>query len=74
MSNKRSYQKQLRVQMNYVPAPDVRERLSRVLSILLKAATRHTATLGGSMNAKKQQPPCQAPTQDASVDGGDSNV
>ncbi len=53
MSNKRSYQKQLRVQMNYVPAPDVRERLSRVLSILLKAATRHTATLGGSMNAKK---------------------
>jgi len=42
MGNKRSCQKQLRVQMKYVPAPDAKQRLSRVVNILLKATAKST--------------------------------
>lgn len=69
MGNKRSCQKQLRVQMKYVPAPDAQERLSRVVNILLKAATRHAATLGGRVNAKKEEPSGQAAAEDAPTGG-----
>lgn len=68
MGNKRRYQK-LRVQMKYVPAPDVRERLSRALGILLKAATRNTSQSKERLNAKKEGPPHQATEEDALTAG-----
>ena len=52
MGNKRRYQK-LRVQMKYVPAPDVRERLSRALGILLKATARGSTKSEDSIKGKK---------------------
>ena len=73
MGSKRSCQKQLRVQMKYVHAPDAQERLSRALDILLKAAARYTTTLGGSVNAEKQQPPYQPPEGDAPTGATEEN-
>lgn len=73
MGNKRSYKKQLRVQMKYVPAPDVQERLSRAVNILLKAATRRATTLGGSVNAKKEEPPRQVTSEDTLTGGSEED-
>lgn len=72
MGNKRSYQKQLRVQMKYVPAPDVQEkdRLSRVVNILLKAARRNISESEDSRNSTQREPPCKAPREDASTGRG----
>lgn len=39
--------------MKYVPAPDVRERLSRALGILLRAAARGTTESEDDIKGKK---------------------
>jgi hypothetical protein len=66
MGNKGRSQK-LRIQMKYVPAPDVDERVSRALGILLRAAARHATLSEKSANAKRGR---QAPVEGAST-GGD---
>ncbi len=64
--------KRMTVNLRHIATPDAEQRLSRAMSILLKAATKHTATLGGGVNAKKQQPPCPAPAEDAPTGQGEA--
>ncbi len=51
------------VGVRYVPTPDANLRLSRALDILLRSARRDVAIKEG-INAKKERPPHQAPTED----------
>ena len=52
------------VGVGYVPTPDANLRLSRALDILLRSARRDVAIPEGSINAKKERPPHQAPAED----------
>jgi len=52
------------VEIRYVRTPDADERLSRAINILLCSAARGTAKSEGSINAKKEEPPHQAPAED----------
>lgn len=68
MGNDKRYQRQLRVQMKYVPAPNADDTLFRVLSILLRAA-RRAATSEEGTNAKKEQSPSRAPEKNTPTGG-----
>ena len=52
------------VEIRYVRTPDADERLSRAIDILLCSAVRGTAKSEGSIDAKKEEPPHQAPAED----------
>ena len=58
------------VEIRYVPTPDADARLSRAMGILLKAAGRDISESRENTNTKKEEPPCQAPAEDA-LPGGD---
>ena len=53
MGNKKRYQRQLKVQLKYVPAPDSDGGLSRTIGILLRAAARGTTKSEDSIKGKK---------------------
>ena len=58
------------VEIRYVRTPDADERLSRAVNILLASAARGAAKSEGSINAKKEELPHQAPAEDT-LTGGD---
>jgi hypothetical protein len=70
MGNKGRSQK-LRIQMKYVPAPDVGERVSRALGILLRAAARTATTSEESINAKKEEEPAREGSAEDTLTAGD---
>lgn len=61
------------VSIRCVAIPDATERLSRSLDILLKAAGRRAAPFEENTNTKKEEPPCQAPAEDALTGGGEDS-
>ena len=69
-SSVKEWQHQRVVEIRYVHMPDADARLSRVINILLCSAARGTAKSEGSINAKKEEPPHQAPAEDT-LTGGD---
>lgn len=72
---RRQSQKHLVVSLREADTPDAKERLSRVLDILVKAAKRAGARSGDSVDAKKEKPSDQARADDAltgGVEGDDS--
>ena len=52
------------VEIRYVRTPDADERLSRAIDILLCSAARGAAKSEGSIDAKKEELPHQAPAED----------
>lgn len=63
-------QRRLTVRIDCVPTPDGEERLSRAMSILLKAAMRNTSqSKDNPANAEKGKPPSQAPAENMLTDG-----
>ena len=59
--------------IHYGPTPDADERLSRAINILLGSAARGTAKSEGSIDAKKEGPPHQAPAENTLTGGAEGS-
>jgi len=66
-------QKRLVVSMRHVATPDGNARLSHVVEILLRAAARGTTKSEGSIDAKKEGPPHQAPAENTLTGGAEGS-
>ncbi len=56
MGNDRRYQRQLRVRIKYVSAPDAGDRIARAISILLRAVVRGMSPLEKNTDAREEEP------------------
>ena len=64
--------KRIVVSLRHVATPNDNARLCRIIDILLLAAARNTSQLKDNpANTKKEEPPCQAPAEDALTGGAE---